>query len=79
MILSPAGHSIGEDVHGYGVHMDNLETRDERMVLPGTCFSIEPGIYVPGEMGVRTEINVFITPDREVLVAGEEQEELVII
>ena len=73
------GHSIGEDVHGYGVHMDNLETRDDRMILPGACFSIEPGIYIPNEMGVRTEINVFITPDREVVVCGEEQDELTLI
>lgn len=71
------GHSIGEDVHGYGVHMDNLETRDDRQLLPGICFSIEPGIYLPGEMGMRTEINVYIKKDREIVVEGEEQEQLV--
>ncbi|MBN2497593.1 MAG: M24 family metallopeptidase [Deltaproteobacteria bacterium] len=71
------GHSIGEVVHGNGVNIDNLETRDERMLVPGICFSIEPGIYLPGEMAARSEIDVFITRQGEVVVAGAEQEELV--
>jgi Xaa-Pro dipeptidase len=71
------GHSIGEEVHGNGVNIDNLETKDERMIVPGICFSIEPGIYLKGEMAVRTEIDCFITLDGEVVVAGEEQMELV--
>lgn len=71
------GHSIGEEVHGNGVHIDNLETRDERMLVPGICFSIEPGIYLDGEMAVRSEIDCFITLDGEVVVQGEEQMELV--
>ena len=73
------GHSIGETVHGSGANMDNLETRDERLLLPNTCFSIEPGIYLEGQMAVRSEINVFITSDSKVVVAGPKQEELVII
>lgn len=73
------GHSIGREVHGNGVNIDNLETKDERELVPGICFSIEPGIYLPGEMAVRSEINVFITEDREVVVAGAEQEELILI
>jgi len=73
------GHSIGEEVHGNGVHIDNLETKDERRLVAGICFSIEPGIYLEGQMAVRSEINVFITPAGEVTVAGEEQEELKII
>ena len=56
------GHSIGEEVHGNGANMDGLETRDERWVLPGTCFSIEPGIYLAGEFGVRSEINIYVSP-----------------
>lgn len=56
------GHSIGKEVHGNGANMDNLETRDERPVIPGTCFSIEPGIYLP-DFGVRTEINCLVTAD----------------
>jgi Xaa-Pro dipeptidase len=73
------GHSIGEEVHGNGVHIDNLETRDERQLVSGICFSIEPGIYLEGEMAARSEINVFITPAGEVTVAGREQEELLIL
>lgn len=63
------GHSIGEEVHGNGANMDGLETRDERRVLPGTCFSIEPGIYLAGEFGVRSEVNIYVT-EREAIVTG---------
>lgn len=73
------GHSIGEEVHGNGVNIDNLETKDERELVPGICFSIEPGIYLAGEMAVRSEIDVFITPDGAVDVAGAMQHELVMI
>jgi Xaa-Pro dipeptidase len=73
------GHSIGTAVHGNGVHMDNLETRDDRELVPGICFSIEPGIYLEGEMGVRTEIDVFIKPDGAVVVAGEIQKDLLLL
>jgi len=73
------GHSIGEEVHGNGVNIDNLETRDERELVAGVCFSIEPGIYLEGEMAVRSEINVFITPDGRVDVAGEMQKHLVLV
>ncbi len=72
------GHNIGEEVHGNGVHIDNLETKDERLILPGTCFSIEPGIYIPEEkIGFRTEIDVFVTDAGEVGVAGEIQEKII--
>ena len=73
------GHSIGEDVHWSGVNIDNLETRDDRQLVPGVCFSIEPGIYLVGEMAARSEINVFITPDGKVDVAGEMQKHLILI
>ncbi len=73
------GHSIGEEVHGNGVNIDNLETKDERELVPGICFSIEPGIYLAGEMAVRSEIDVFITPAGKVDVAGKMQEELILI
>jgi Xaa-Pro dipeptidase len=73
------GHSIGTEVHGNGVHIDNLETKEERQLIPGICFSLEPGIYLEGEMAVRTEIDVFITLDEEVVVAGPEQEELILM
>ena len=57
------GHSIGEEVHGNGANMDNLEMRDDRPVIPFTCFSIEPGIYLPN-FGVRTEIDCYVEADR---------------
>lgn len=65
------GHSIGQEVHGNGAHMDNLETQETRRVLPRTCFSIEPGIYMP-EFGVRTEIDMYIDGDGKVHVTGGE-------
>src|SRR6185436_17948402 len=73
------GHNIGQETHGNGANMDNLETREERLVLPRTCFSIEPGIYLP-EFGVRSEVNVFIGADKKVHVTGGElQTEVVCI
>jgi Xaa-Pro dipeptidase len=63
------GHSIGQETHGNGANMDNLETHDRRRVLPRTCFSIEPGIYLP-EFGVRSEVNVFIDKHSKVHVTG---------
>ena len=63
------GHSIGEEVHGNGANIDNLETHDGRQILPHTCFSIEPGIYLPGEFGIRSEIDVYVT-DQEAIVHG---------
>jgi Xaa-Pro dipeptidase len=63
------GHSIGQETHGNGANMDNLETREERRVLRRTCFSIEPGIYLP-EFGVRSEVNVFIDKEGKVHVTG---------
>ena len=65
------GHSIGQETHGNGANMDDLETHEERRVLPRTCFSIEPGIYLP-EFGVRSEVNVFIDRARKVHVTGGE-------
>jgi Xaa-Pro aminopeptidase len=63
------GHSIGQETHGNGANMDNLETREERRVLPRTCFSIEPGIYLP-EFGVRSEVNIFVDSQKNVHVTG---------
>jgi Xaa-Pro aminopeptidase len=63
------GHNIGQDDHGNGAHIDNLETRDDRLILRRTCFSIEPGVYLP-EIGVRTEVDVFIDADGNVHVTG---------
>ena len=68
------GHSIGESVHGNGVNMDGMETRDVRHLIPRTCNSIEPGIYLP-EFGIRSEVNVYIG-DREARVTGAVQQEI---
>ena len=65
------GHSIGQETHGNGANMDDLETHEERLVLRRTCFSIEPGIYLP-EFGVRSEVNVFIDATGQVHVTGGE-------
>jgi Xaa-Pro aminopeptidase len=71
------GHSIGQDVHGNGANMDNLETHDERRIVPWTCFSVEPGIYLQ-DFGVRLEVNVFVE-EHDARVTGEIQKELVLI
>ena len=63
------GHSIGEEVHGNGANIDNLETRDGRRLLPHTCFSIEPGIYLSGEFGIRSEVDIYLT-ETDALVTG---------
>jgi Xaa-Pro aminopeptidase len=68
------GHSIGQEVHGNGANMDGLETRDDRKIVPRTCFSIEPGIYLP-EFGVRSEVNVYVG-EHEARVTGAIQEEI---
>jgi Xaa-Pro aminopeptidase len=64
------GHSIGEEVHGNGANIDNLETQDGRRLMPRTCFSIEPGIYLPGEFGIRSELDVYVS-DQDVSVFGQ--------
>jgi Xaa-Pro dipeptidase len=71
------GHSIGEEVHGTGANMDNLETHDERKIIARTCFSVEPGVYLP-EFGIRSEVNVYVGA-KEARVTGEAQQKLVTI
>ncbi|HTZ98744.1 MAG TPA: M24 family metallopeptidase [Candidatus Aquilonibacter sp.] len=68
------GHSIGQQVHGNGANMDGLETRDDRKIVPHTCFSIEPGIYLP-EFGIRSEVNVY-AGEGEARVTGAIQTEV---
>jgi Xaa-Pro dipeptidase len=74
-VLHRTGHSLGETVHGNGAHLDDYETHDERRLLPGTGFTIEPGIYLE-RFGVRTEINVVWTADGPE-VTGPSQQEIV--
>ena len=69
------GHNIAHEIHGPGAHLDNLETHDERLLLPNTCFSVEPGIYLP-EFGVRSEIDMMTAPGKA-WVTGKIQTELV--
>jgi Xaa-Pro dipeptidase len=69
------GHNIAQELHGSGAHLDNLETHDERRILPNTCFSVEPGIYLP-EFGVRSEVDMMTAPGKA-WVTGEIQRELV--
>ncbi|MGD0989158.1 MAG: Xaa-Pro peptidase family protein [Candidatus Sulfotelmatobacter sp.] len=71
------GHSIGTDVHSNGANMDDLEIHDERQILPNSCFSIEPGIYLP-EFGVRSEVNVLVR-QKSAEVTGQIQRDIVII
>jgi Xaa-Pro aminopeptidase len=72
------GHSLGQEVHGNGANLDNLETHDERLILRRTAFTVEPGIYLP-DFGVRSEVNVFIDGDGEVHVTGGLQTEVVAV
>jgi len=69
------GHSIGETVHGNGANIDNLETKDERAIIPRTCFSIEPGIYLP-EFGVRSEVDVYVG-EKEAGITGALQKGII--
>jgi Xaa-Pro aminopeptidase len=73
-ILHRTGHSLGETVHGTGVNMDDYETHDDRRLLPGTGFTIEPGVYFD-DFGVRTEINMVVA-DRDAAVTGPRQTEI---
>jgi Xaa-Pro aminopeptidase len=76
-VLHRTGHSLGENVHGNGVHLDDFETHDDRRVLPGAGFTIEPGLYFE-TFGVRTEINMFRTP-HEAMVTGPRQMEIIVL
>jgi len=75
--LHRTGHSIGYEVHGNGPNIDNLETRDQRRLVPGVCFSIEPGVYLP-EFGVRSEIDMFVSAGHAE-VTGDIQRELLLL
>ncbi len=71
------GHSIGREVHGTGANLDSLETRDHRMLIDRTCFSVEPGIYLPGRFGVRSELDMTIESGRAEVSAAPPQREIV--
>ena len=74
------GHSIDpRDLHGSGPHIDNLETREERELIPGVGFSIEPGIYLPGDVGMRSEVNGFIGADGVLITPSDYQKEMLVV
>ncbi len=73
------GHSIDRDIHGRGPNLDNLETRDDRILVPGVGFSIEPGIYIAGDVGMRTEINVHMGADGPEVTVDDPQEEIFLL
>jgi Xaa-Pro dipeptidase len=70
------GHNLGEEVHGPGANLDNYETYDYRDLIAGTAFTIEPGIYLPDQFGVRLEYDVYLHPDGQVTISGGIQEEI---
>lgn len=76
--LHRTGHSIGEEGHGNGANIDNLETRDSRRLIPGTAFSIEPGIYLEGKFGIRSEIDVYLR-NNDAIITAPHQNEIVAI
>ena len=73
------GHSIDRDLHGSGPHLDNFETADERMLIPGVGFSVEPGIYLPGRLGMRTEINVYLGDAGPEVTPSRPQQDLLLV
>ena len=77
--LHRTGHSIGEEGHGNGANIDNLETRDSRRLIPRTAFSIEPGIYLEGKFGVRSEIDVYVSDNDAIITAPQQTEILAIM
>jgi Xaa-Pro dipeptidase len=72
------GHSIDQNLHGSGPHMDDYETKDDRIILTGCGFSVEPGIYLPNEFGVRSEVNVYWAPKGPLVTPKEPQRELIL-
>lgn len=70
------GHNIGVEVHGSGAHLDNYETHDFRLLLPGTCFSMEPGVYLPQEFGMRLEYDIFLELEWKIKITGGVQTEI---
>lgn len=70
------GHAIDTETHGMGPNIDNLETHETRELIPGVGFSIEPGVYIPGEVGLRTEINVYISEEGPVVTSPDMQREI---
>jgi Xaa-Pro aminopeptidase len=73
------GHSIDTELHGSGPNLDNLETRDDRVLVPGVGFSVEPGVYLPGELGIRSEVNVYWGPDGPEITPASAQKDIFLL
>jgi Xaa-Pro aminopeptidase len=74
------GHSIdARELHGSGPQIDNLESRDDRLLIPGVGFSIEPGVYFPGEIGVRSEVNAYVGESALLVTPGVVQRDLIVV
>src|SRR2546422_8819213 len=73
------GHSIDRDLHGSGPHLDNFETADDRVLLAGIGFSVEPGIYFPGRFGMRSEINVYLQESGPEVTPAAPQGDLLLV
>lgn len=71
------GHHIGQEVHGPGVNLDNFETHDFRFLMPGICVSVEPGIYLPNQFGIRLEYDVYFNPNGTLSITGGIQKEII--
>ncbi len=73
------GHSIDRDLHGSGPHLDNFETADERTLIPGVGFSVEPGVYLTGRFGIRSEINVYLAASGPEVTPKQPQQDLLLV
>jgi Xaa-Pro aminopeptidase len=74
------GHSIdSHELHGSGPNLDNLETREERLIFPGIGFSVEPGVYIPGEIGIRSEVNCCFLDGELAVTPGEYQRDMMVV
>jgi Xaa-Pro aminopeptidase len=73
------GHSITNEIHGSGANLDDFESHDDRLLMRSTCFSVEPGIYLEGDFGVRSEVDILIPPDGSPEVAGRKQTAMILL
>ena len=78
-IAHRTGHSITDEIHGSGANLDNFESHDTRRLMRRTCFSVEPGIYLEGDFGVRSEIDILIPPEGAPEVTGRKQEKMILL
>lgn len=73
------GHSITHEIHGSGANLDDFESRDERLLMRRTCFSVEPGVYLQGDFGVRSEIDILVPPEGAPEVTGRKQQDMILL